>query len=161
VLDNGFFVVYVLVLFFFGTFGEMRKATDFSALYIDFDSFFARAEQHMRPHLRDRPVGVIPLRSLYTVLIAASPEAKKFGVKTGTPVRDALEQCPDIKLVIARHDVYVRLHHAIVAAVDGVVPVHKTRSIDEIACRLLKNERANVFDLAQRIKRAQIGRAHV
>jgi DNA polymerase-4 len=132
----------------------MREAPDFASLYIDFDSFFARAEQHLRPHLRNRPVGVIPLRSQYTVLIAASPEAKQFGVKTGTPVIEALERCPDIKLVSARHDVYVRLHHAIVAAVEDVVPVHKTCSIDEIVCRLLKNERANAIDLALSIKRA-------
>lgn len=132
----------------------MRKGQDFASLYIDFDSFFARAEQHLRPHLRERPVGVIPLRTEHTVLIAASPEAKRFGVKTGTPVSEALQRCPDIKLVIARHDVYVRLHHDIVAVVEDVVPVYKTCSIDEIACRLLSNERAAAIELARSIKRA-------
>lgn len=131
----------------------MRHDDEFASLYIDFDSFFARAEQHMRPKLRNRPVGVIPLRTPHTVLIAASPEAKCFGVKTGTPVGEALERCPDIKLVIARHDVYVRLHHEIVAVVDDVVPVHKICSIDEVSCRLLTNERAAAVELARTIKR--------
>ena len=45
-----------------------------AALYIDFDSFFASAEQHLRPELRGRPVGITPLASEYTSLIAASPE---------------------------------------------------------------------------------------
>ncbi|PPC99744.1 MAG: type VI secretion protein ImpB [Hyphomicrobium sp.] len=131
----------------------MRHADDFASLYIDFDSFFARAEQHMRPNLRGRPVGVIPLRTPHTSLIAASPEAKRFGVKTGTPVGEALERCPDIKFVIARHDVYVRLHHEIIAVVDDVVPVHKICSIDEVSCRLLANERAAAAQLARTIKR--------
>ena len=131
----------------------MRQDDDFASLYIDFDSFFARAEQHCRPKLRGRPVGVIPMRTQHTVLIAASPEAKRFGVKTGTPVGEALERCPDITFVIARHDVYVRLHHEIIAVVDDVVPVHKISSIDEVSCRLLSNERASAFDLARTIKR--------
>ena len=104
----------------------MRKGQEFASLYIDFDSFFARAEQHFRPQLRNRPVGVIPLRTQHTCLIAASPEAKCFGIKTGTLVAEALQRCPEIKLVVARHDVYVRLHHEIIAAVGDVVPVHKT-----------------------------------
>lgn len=130
----------------------MRKADDFTCLYIDFDSFFARAEQHLRPELRGRPVGVVPLASNHTVLIAASPEAKRFGVKTGTPVKDARVRCPSVVLVVARHDAYVRLHNAIIAVVDDVVPVHKVCSIDEVSCRLLTNERNRAVDIATTIK---------
>ncbi len=136
----------------------MREGQDFASLYIDFDSFFARAEQHFRPHLRNRPVGVIPLRTPHTCLIAASPEAKRFGIKTGTPVIEALQACPEIKLVVARHDVYVRLHHEILAVVGDVVPIHKTCSIDEVACRLLRNERVAAIELARTIKRALAAR---
>lgn len=139
----------------------MFAALDNAWLYIDFNSFFASAEQQLRPELRGRPVGVVPLISNRTVLIAASREAKVFGIKTGTPVGDAKRLCPDIALIPARHDVYVRLHHAIVAAVDSVVPVEKTCSIDEVACRLMKNERARATDLAHDIKRTlarEIGR---
>jgi DNA polymerase-4 len=138
----------------------MRKAADFTSLYIDFDSFFASAEQHLQPSLRGRPVGVVPLDSRHTCLIAASREAKRFGMRTGTPVLEALETCPDITLVVARHDVYVRLHHEIVRIVGNIVPVEKTCSIDEIDCRLLANERARAADIAYAIKRAlaaQIG----
>jgi DNA polymerase IV len=136
----------------------MRKGQEFASLYLDFDSFFARAEQHFRPQLRNRPVGVIPLRTQHTCLIAASPEAKRYGIKTGTLVTEALQRCPEIKLVVARHDVYVRLHHEIIAVVGDVVPVHKTCSIDEVACRLLRNERAAAMELARSIKRALAAR---
>lgn len=132
----------------------MQKAADFSWLYIDFNSFFASVEQQLNPALRGRPIGVVPLQSDHTVLIAASTQAKRFGIKTGTPVKDAKRLCPGIRLVNARHDVYVRVHHQIVATVDSIVPVEKTCSIDEVACKLLSNERARALDLARDIKRA-------
>jgi DNA polymerase IV len=125
-----------------------------AALYIDFDSFFASAEQHLTPELRGRPVGVIPLPSEHTCLIAASREAKAFGFKVGTPVRDARRICPDIVIVPARPEAYVRLHHGIVAVVGRVVPVGAVRSIDEMVCHLLCNEQARAGDLALDIKTA-------
>jgi len=54
----------------------MRKPTGLERLYVDFDSFFASAEQHLQPHLRGRPIGVIPVDSEHTGLIAVSREAK-------------------------------------------------------------------------------------
>jgi DNA polymerase-4 len=71
-----------------------------------------------------------------TFCIAASYEAKAFGVKTGTRVDDAKKMCPRLVCVQARHDAYVKFHHAIVDAVESCVPVHAVVSIDEMACRL-------------------------
>ena len=136
--------------------GGLRKGADFSRLYIDFDSFFASAEQHLNPALRGRPVGVVPLISNHTVLIAASREAKQFGVKTGTPVIDARRLCPGVVLVPARHDAYVRLHHQIVGIVDSIVPVHRTRSVDEMFCQLLRNEQARAVEIGREIKAALV-----
>jgi impB/mucB/samB family len=67
----------------------MRKPAGVERLYIDFDSFFATAEQHLQPHLRGRPVGVIPIDTPNTGLIAASREAKRLGIKRGMWVRDS------------------------------------------------------------------------
>ena len=82
----------------------MRKPTGLERLYVDFDSFFASAEQHLQPHLRGRPVGLIPVNSEHMGLIAVSREAKAQGIKRGTFVRDARRQCPGIVLVTARHE---------------------------------------------------------
>jgi DNA polymerase-4 len=130
----------------------MRKPSGFEALYLDFDSFFASAEQHLRPELRGRPVGVIPIRSPDTSVIAASRQAKAFGVRTGTRLREARELCPDIVVVVARHDEYVRLHHRILETVAMAVPVAAVRSIDEVYCRLLDNEQERALDIAKEIK---------
>ena len=117
----------------------MRKPGGVERLYIDFDSFFATAEQHLQPHLRGRPVGVIPIDTPNTGLIAASREAKRLGIKRGMWVREARTVCPDIALVAARHEKYVALHKEIVRAVERVLPVAAVRSIDEMVCALAAN----------------------
>ncbi|MES2906924.1 MAG: type VI secretion protein ImpB [Pseudomonadota bacterium] len=131
----------------------MRKPTGLEYLYLDFDSFFASAEQSFQPVLHNRPVGVLPVMSQATCVIAASKEAKPFGVKTGTPVREAKALCPDIIFVPARHEKYVELHHKIIALVDDIVPVKGVRSIDEVTCHLLSNEQERAEEIALQIKR--------
>ena len=72
------------------------------SLFIDFNSYFASVEQHEDPTLRGRPVGVAPVAAETTSLIAASYEAKAFGVGTGTMVREARRLCPGIEIRVAR-----------------------------------------------------------
>jgi DNA polymerase-4 len=105
-------------------------------LFVDMNSYFASAEQHLRPELRGKPVGVIPVESEGSCLIAASVEAKSLGLRMGTRVQEARLQCPNIQLVRARPDVYVRLHHEIAKSIDRWAPIHKAYSVDEWALRL-------------------------
>lgn len=107
-----------------------------SSLLVDFNSYFASCEQQDRPELRGRPVGVVPMLADSTCLIAASYEAKKLGVKTLTNVGEAKAKIPDIVLVVARHALYIDMHHRAVAAVDEIAPVRKVLSIDEMVCDL-------------------------
>lgn len=126
-------------------------------LFVDFDSFFASVEQNDAPHLRGRPVAVIPVASTTTCCIAASKEAKRdFGIKTGTGVAEALERCPDIALQIARPARYVRVHHQFIAAIQQCIPCDKPGSIDEVPCWLIGRERRrdNAIAIARNIKRA-------
>lgn len=110
--------------------GELRW------LYLDMNSYFASVEQQDRPELRGRPVIVVPVMSDYTSAIAASREAKAFGVKTGTSVKDAKARIPGIAIIEARPDRYVEVHSRILAEIDKTMPVDKVCSIDEVACRL-------------------------
>lgn len=132
---------------------KMRKPTHAEKLYLDFDSFFASAEQQLNSALRDRPVAVVPLDSPHTSVIAASRQAKPYGIKTGTSVREAREKCPDIVFVSARPDVYVKLHNRILETIERCVPIAAVRSIDEVACHLLESEARQAQALAVRIKR--------
>ena len=106
------------------------------SLLVDFNSYFASVEQQVEPRLRGKPLGVVPMMADTTVCIAASIEAKKFGVKTGTKVGDAKKMCPGIEFVIARHELYIDFHHRAVAVVDSFVPVRAVLSIDEMDCEL-------------------------
>ena len=106
------------------------------ALLLDFNSYFASVEQQLRPELRGRPVGVLPVLAETTCCIAASYEAKRFGVKTGTNVAEARRLCPDIVFVEARPRVYVEMHHRLMEVVDSVIAIGEVLSIDEVACEL-------------------------
>ena len=82
------------------------------SLFIDFNSYFASCEQHLRPELRGKPVAVAPVVAASGCCIAASYEAKAFGVKTGMRVGEAMALCPKIEIVDARPSEYVRLHQS-------------------------------------------------
>ncbi len=126
------------------------------ALYVDFNSYFASVEQQLRPELRCKPIGVLPVVAETTCCIAASYEAKAFGVKTGTIVRDARKLCPDIVFVEARPQVYVEFHHRLIEIVESCTHVEKVLSIDEMVCQLTgtQQKRENALALAAHIKGA-------
>lgn len=123
-------------------------------LYLDLNSYFASVEQQLNPDLRGKPIIVAPVSSDTTVAIAASVEAKRYGIRTGTPVWEARQRCPDIIVAPGSHQKYVEFHEAIVAEIWKHIPVDKVCSIDEVACRLLDNEndRDTAIALANRIK---------
>jgi DNA polymerase-4 len=131
-------------------------------LLVDFNSYFASVEQQAEPRLRGKPLGVVPMLADTTVCIAASVEAKQFGVKTGTKVAEARRLCPGIEFVVARHELYIDYHHRAVAVVDTIVPVRAVLSIDEMDCELTGRwrEPARALDTAKKVKAAlaaQIG----
>ena len=124
-------------------------------LFVDMNSYFASVEQDARPELRGLPVAIVPMMADTTCCIAASYEAKAFGVKTGTMVAEAKRMCPGLVLVEARHEIYVEYHHRIVEAVESCVPVTAVLSVDEMACRLMGRERPLLaaMELGRQVKR--------
>ncbi|OYY94608.1 MAG: hypothetical protein B7Y41_07215 [Hydrogenophilales bacterium 28-61-23] len=106
------------------------------ALLLDFNSYFASVEQQLRPELRGRPVGVLPVMAETTCCIAASYQAKRFGIKTGTSVMEARELCPEVVFVAARPAVYVEMHHRLMDVVNSVIAITEVLSIDEVVCDL-------------------------
>ncbi len=125
-------------------------------LILDFNSYFASVEQQERPELRGRPVVVAAVMTDHTCCIAASHEAKRLGIKTGTGVGEARRICPALVVVEARPPLYLEYHHKLKDAVDSVLPVSEVLSIDEMRCALRGRwqERETALRLAREIKRA-------
>ena len=111
------------------------------SLFLDMNAFFASAEQHGNPRYRGRPLVVAPLNTDATSCIAVSYEARPFGIKTGTPVGEARRLCRGLIVVPSRTEYYVQLHHQIIEAVERVIPVTQVLSIDEMSCRLWREDR--------------------
>src|SRR6185503_8000693 len=73
-------------------------------MHIDMNSYFATVEQQDNPDWRGKPLGVC--EHLGGIIIAASIEAKKWGIKTGTPVWEARKLYPKIILTKTHPDRY-------------------------------------------------------
>ncbi|MCG2840388.1 DNA polymerase IV [Sandaracinobacter sp. RS1-74] len=131
-------------------------------LYLDLNSYFASVEQQLVPELRGKPVAVGPESVNSGTVIAASYEAKAYGIKTGMKVAEARARCPQLIFSGQDHRIYAEFHEKILEEVWRHIPVTQVCSIDEVACRLLDNEngRAKAIELARRIKagiRANVG----
>lgn len=132
----------------------MRRPTQIERLYLDFDGFFASVEQQVHPHLRGKPVGVVPFADArHTCVIACSREAKLHGVKNVMNIEEARERCPDIILVPQSPDLYRRAHNTLISEISAVIPVDAIKSIDELTCRIDPPDRGDPRALGLRIKK--------
>jgi len=125
-------------------------------LFLDLNSYFASVEQQDQESLRGRPVGVVAVETDSTCCLAASYEAKAYGVKTGTSVKDAKVLCPHINIVAARPKLYVEYQQKIIKAMEEHLPIYKAFSVDEMGCHLMGRERflPNATTLGYRIKQS-------
>jgi DNA polymerase-4 len=95
-------------------------------LHADLDAFYASVEQRDDPRLRGRPVIVGP-----GVVLAASYEAKAYGVRTAMGVAQARRLCPNAVVVSARISAYSEASKAVFAVFDDTSPLVEGLSIDE------------------------------
>jgi len=101
-------------------------AVEATILHADLDAFYASVEQMLDPSLRGRPIAVGG-----GVVLAASYEAKAFGVRGGMPGRRARELCPELHFVNGHFGDYQRLGDAAMAIVGDFTPLVERISIDE------------------------------
>jgi DNA polymerase-4 len=100
--------------------------TDASILHADLDSFFASVEQRDDPALRGRPVIVGG-----GVVLAASYEAKAYGVRTAMGGVQARALCPRAVVVPPRFEAYTAASKAVFEVFDDTTPLVEGISIDE------------------------------
>lgn len=134
--------------------GSLPGNESYKWLFMDLNSYFASVEQQDNPYLRGKPVAVVPMMTDGTCAIAASKEAKRYGIKTGTKIYEAKRICPGLICVLARHDIYVKYHHRVLEEVVRHTPINKVWSVDELSSRLPPNKqpRDAALSVAQRIK---------
>lgn len=102
-------------------------------MHIDFNSYFATVEQQANPRLRGKPIGVTGGdRMSRTVLGAASVEAKKFGIKTGMRIPEALRLCPQLILVRGDSDKYLECTKRFLNILKDYSDKLEVFSIDEV-----------------------------
>ena len=130
-------------------------------LHADLNSFFAMAEQQTNPQLRGKPVGIIKAKGR-TCVIAASVEAKKFGVKTGCNVFEAKKLCPLIILVPADFGKYADMTCRFINICKTYSPICEVFSLDECFIDVTESEKffggvlQIAFDIKKRL-RAEVG----
>jgi DNA polymerase IV len=100
--------------------------TEASILHADLDAFYASVEQRDDPRLRGRPVIVGG-----GVVLAASYEARAFGVRTAMGGAQARRLCPRAVVVPPRISAYVEASRAVFAVFDDTTPLVEGISIDE------------------------------
>ncbi len=105
-------------------------------MHLDMNSYFASVEQQDYPQYRGKPLGVC--EHLGGIIIAASIEAKRWGIKTGTPVWEAKRLYPKIILSHTHPDRYRFYHMEMVKVVSDYTDCVERYSIDEVFLDITK-----------------------
>jgi DNA polymerase-4 len=95
-------------------------------LHADLDAFYASVEQLLNPALRGQPVLVGG-----GVVVAASYEARAFGVRAPMSTRDALRLCPRAIVVDGHFSRYLELSDQVMSIFEDATPVVEQISVDE------------------------------
>jgi DNA polymerase IV len=101
-------------------------SADATILHADLDAFYASVEQLLDPTLRGRPIAVGG-----GVVLAASYEAKRFGVQGGMSGWRAKRLCPDLTFVHGHFSEYQRLADRVMVVLGDFTPLVQRISIDE------------------------------
>ena len=121
-----------------------------SILHADLDSFFASVEQRDEPRLKGKPVIVGT-----GVVLAASYEAKAFGVRTAMGQRRARQLCPQAVVVPARFKAYSEASKDVFRVFEDTAPVVEALSIDEafIDVRGMERSVGTPIEIAHTLRR--------
>ena len=99
-------------------------------LHIDMDAFYASVEQLDDPTLRGKPL-LVGGHSRRGVVMAASYEARPFGVHSAMPMAAALRRCPQAKVVPPRMDRYAEMSRLVFGVLRAFTPLVEGLSLDE------------------------------
>jgi DNA polymerase-4 len=133
--------------------------TTATILHADLDAFYASVEQLLDPSLRGKPIAVGG-----GVVLAASYEAKSFGIRSGMPGQRARQLCPQLIFVGGHFSEYQRLGDAAIGVLSDFTPLVERISIDEAfadvaGCTHLFGSSLEIAEAIRRRVRAELGLA--
>src|SRR5215207_4545768 len=133
----------------------MFVRSEATILHADLDSFYASVEQRDDPGLRCRPVIVGA-----GVVLAASYEAKAYGVRTAMGGRQARRLCPDAAVVPPRMSAYAEASTAVYRVFEHISPAVEGLSIDEafLVVRGMERIAGTPAEVASRLRREVLER---
>jgi DNA polymerase-4 len=122
-------------------------------IHIDMDAFYASVEQRDDPELRGKPVAVGGSRQR-GVVVAASYEAREFGVRSAMPSVTAKRKCPELIFVKPRFDVYRAVSHQIREILAEYTPLVEPLALDEAYLDVTENLKAmsSATEIAEEIR---------
>jgi DNA polymerase-4 len=125
-------------------------AGEATILHADLDAFYASVEQRDDPRLRGRPVVVGA-----GVVLAASYEAKAFGVRTAMGGGQARQLCPQAIVVEPRMSAYAEASRAVFEVFEQTTPLVEGLSIDEAFLDVggLRRVSGTPGEIARRLRR--------
>jgi len=106
---------------------ELRRS---SILHVDMDAFFVSVELRSRPELKGRPV-IVGYPADRSVVLSASYEARKYGVRSAMPMAVAARMCPAAVIIEPRHQLYYEVSGQIMAIFGSITDLVEPLSVDE------------------------------
>ncbi|NGM62266.1 DNA polymerase IV [Sphingobacterium sp. SGG-5] len=125
-------------------------------VHIDMDAFYASVDQRDFPELRGKPLAVGGSPDGRGVVAAASYEARRYGVRSAMPSRQALQLCPDLLFTRPRFDVYKQVSEQIRAIFHRYTDMIEPLSLDEAFLDVTEDKQGigSAIDVATAIKKA-------
>ncbi|MDQ0617909.1 DNA polymerase-4 [Arthrobacter globiformis] len=106
---------------------DFRRA---SIMHVDMDAFFVSVELRARPDLRGRPV-IVGFPAERSVVLSASYEARRFGVKSAMPMAVAQRLCPQAIIIEPRHKLYYEVSGQLMGIFESITELVEPLSVDE------------------------------
>lgn len=101
--------------------------------HIDMNAFFIACELIRHPELKNIPLAVGSSAAIFNkgVILSASYEARKFGVKSAMSVFEARQLCPELKIIPGDHDYYEEISQKFINFLHKYTDIIEVASIDE------------------------------
>src|SRR5919201_2070670 len=123
-------------------------------VHLDMDAFYASVESRDDPSLRGKPLAVGGRPDSRGVVVAASYEARAFGVRSAMPMSRAVRLCPDLVIVPPDFARYRAVSEEVMAILRACTPLVEPLSLDEAYLDVTENAWNEPYarEVARRLK---------